>query len=185
MDVIRSPRGKGGRFTKKGEDSTLVSPSNPLLSFATVALATVAVASAQPCLTPSELPRGELAPKTKRRRSDEHLLKDEHIRSERYAGHTLKFEGTHSSLASQALSEGDPYKRMKRALNAASKKWTFQIDDDGSMFDCSPEGIRMEGEGLQSSRRCAIAYLFEHVHGNAPESEWQGRGGCWGAVGQG
>ena len=41
MDVMRSPRGKGGRFTKKGEDSTLVSPSNPLLSFATVALATV------------------------------------------------------------------------------------------------------------------------------------------------
>ena len=41
MDVIRSPRGKGGRFTKKGEDSTLVSPSNPLRSFATVALATV------------------------------------------------------------------------------------------------------------------------------------------------
>lgn len=62
MDVIRSPRGKkGGRFTKKGEDSTLVLPSNPLLRLATVALATVVVASAQPCLTPSELPRGELA----------------------------------------------------------------------------------------------------------------------------
>ena len=41
MDVMRSPRGKGGRFTKKGEDSTLVSPSNPLLSFATDALAAV------------------------------------------------------------------------------------------------------------------------------------------------
>ena len=63
MDVIRSPRGKGGRFTKKGEDSTFLSPSNPLLRLASVALATVAVASAQPCLTPSELPQGELAPK--------------------------------------------------------------------------------------------------------------------------
>ena len=63
MDVIRSPRGKGGRFTKKGEDSTFLAPSNPLLRLASVALATVAVASAQPCLTPSELPQGELAPK--------------------------------------------------------------------------------------------------------------------------
>ena len=60
MDEIRSPRGKGGRFTKKGEDSTLHSPSNPLLRLATVALATVAVPSAQPYL-PFELPRGELA----------------------------------------------------------------------------------------------------------------------------
>ena len=40
----------------------------------------------------------------------------------------------------------------------------------------------MEGEGLQSSRRCAIAYLFEHVHGNPPESEWQGHGGVIGQV---
>jgi hypothetical protein len=103
------------------------------------------------------------------------MLKDEHIRSERYSGHTLKYEGTHSFLASQSLSKGDPYKRLKRALSASSKKWTFEIDDDGAMFDCSPEGIRMEGEGLQSSRRCAIAYLFEHVHGNPPESEWQRR----------
>ena len=53
----------------------------------------------------------------------------------------------------------------------------------------------MEGEGLQASRRSAIAYLFEHVHGNPPESEWQGRGGvlgkvmrlrgCWGPAGHG
>ena len=49
-------------------------------------------------------------------------------------------------------------------------------------FDCSPEGIRMEGERLQSSRRCAVAYLFEHVHGNPQESEWQGRGGVLGKV---
>ena len=103
------------------------------------------------------------------------MLKDEYIRSERYSGHTLKYEGTHSFLASQSLSEGDPYKRLKRALSASSKKWAFEIDDDGGMFDCSPEGIRMEGEGLQSSRRCAIAYLFEHVHGNPAEGEWQRR----------
>ena len=107
----------------------------------------------------------------KRRRSDEHLLKGEHIRSERYSGRTLKYEGTHKFLASQSLSEGEPYKRLKPALSASSKKWAFEIDDDGGMFDCSPEGIRMEGEGLQSSRRCAIAYLFEHVHGNPSESE--------------
>ena len=86
---------------------------------------------------PFDFPRGELAPKTKRRRSDEDILKVEHIRSERYAGHTLKYEGTHSSLASKSLSEGDPYKRLKRALSAESKKWTFEIDDYGSMFDCS------------------------------------------------
>ena len=65
----------------------------------------------------------------------------------------------HTSLASQSLSEGNPYKLLKRALSAASKKWTFQIDDGGGMFDCSPEGIRMEGEGLQSSCRFAVAYL--------------------------
>jgi len=49
---------------------------------------------------------------------------------------------------------------LKRALSASSKKWAFEIDDDGGMFDCSPEGIRMEGEGLQSSCRCAIAICF-------------------------
>ena len=103
------------------------------------------------------------------------MLKDEHIRSERYSGHTLKYEGTHSFLASQSLSEGDPYKRLKRALSASSKKWAFEIDDDGGMFDCSPEGIRMEGEGLQSSRRCVIAYLFLQVQDNPPDSEWQRR----------
>ena len=81
-----------------------------------------------------------------------------------------------------SLSEGKPYKRLKRALSAASKKWTFLIDDGGGMFDCSPEGVRMEGEGLQSSRRFAVAYLFEHVHGKPPESEWQGRGGVLGKV---
>ena len=58
----------------------------------------------------------------------------------------------------------------------------FQIDDGGGMFDCSPEGVRMEGEGLQSSRRFAVAYLFEHVHDNPSESEWQGRGGVLGKV---
>jgi hypothetical protein len=73
------------------------------------------------------------------------------------------------------ISEGDAYKRLNRALSASSKKWAFEIDDGGGMFDCSPEGIRMEGEGLQSSRRCAIAYLFLHVQGNPPESEWQRR----------
>jgi hypothetical protein len=67
-------------------------------------------------------------------------------------------------------------------VSAASKTWTFEIDDDGNMFDCTPEGVRMVGEGLQSSRRCAIAYLFEHVHGNPPESEWQGHGGVIGQV---
>ena len=103
------------------------------------------------------------------------MLKDEHIRSERYSGHTLKYEGTHSFLASQSLSEGDPYKRLKRALSASSEKWAFEIDDDGGMFDCSPEGIRMEGEGLQSSRRCVIAYLLLQVQDNPPDSEWQRR----------
>ena len=94
----------------------------------------------------------------------------------------------HTSLANQSLSlslsEGKPYKRLKRALSAASKKLTLQIDDGGGMFDlyCSPEGICMEGEGLQSSRRFAVAYLFEHVHGNPQESEWQGRGGVLGKV---
>ena len=58
----------------------------------------------------------------RQKRTDEHLLKGEYIRSERYAGHTPKYEGTHSYLASQSLSltlshsislsEGDPYKRL-------------------------------------------------------------------------
>jgi len=81
MDVIRSSRGKGGRFTKKAKDSTLLSLSNPLLRLASVALATVAVASAQPCLTPSELPQGELAPK----RSAVELMKKTYAQRRAYS----------------------------------------------------------------------------------------------------
>ena len=55
-------------------------------------------------------------------------------------------------MASRYFSEGDPYKRLKLALSAVSKAWTLEIDDDGDIFDCTPEGIRMEQSLLAAVR---------------------------------
>ena len=96
MDVLRSPRGKGWRFTKKGEDSTLLSPSNP-------AETCYRRARNSRCKFGSTMPNSHEV-SLRQKRTDEHLLKGEYIRSERYAGHTPKYEGTHSYLASQSLS---------------------------------------------------------------------------------
>ena len=166
MDIVSFPRGKGGKFAKKKEESNDLSMANPLLGLASVALANVPVSSPHSGLTPSELPRFVLAPEKKRRRSEAHLLKDEHACSERYAHQTLKYDGEHCSLARQHFSQGEPYKRWKRATTAhKAKTRTFVVDDDGDMFDNTP-GNRMVGEGLQCSRRCAIAYFFERIFGN-------------------
>ena len=106
MDIVSSPRGKGGKFAKKKEESNDLSMANPLLGLASVALANDPVSSPHSGLTPSELPRFVLAPEKKRRRSEAHLLKDEHACSERYAHQTLKYDGEHCSFSAATPSRG-------------------------------------------------------------------------------
>jgi hypothetical protein len=63
------------------------------------------------------------------------------------------------------------------------------IDDDGTMHERADTG-GAPGPGLPAARRNAIFYAFESIHGNPPESEWDGRGGTvpmllrWLRVGQ-
>ena len=180
MDVISPSRGKGGRFIKKKGKTPSKSMSSPLLKLATVMIATIAVASSHSCRTPVELPRVQLVeiePKKKRRRSDINLLGDENHATERYASVTLKYGGEHSIVAERCLTLGEPLKRVKKAMKASMASRCFVFDDDGDMFERTTARNRMEGEGLQASRRCAIAYFFEHIYGNPAESEWHGRGG--------
>jgi hypothetical protein len=185
-----SPRGKRGQFTKGRAQKDSSSTPNLLLALGTVALATGAGASAD-SLTQPALPRAEpqvaqpvelARPQKKRRRSDEHQLLNEHRLSERYAATSLKHDGEHHLVADRCLTQGDPYKRLKRAVKAIEARNTFVIDADGDMFECTSTGSRMKGEGLQASRRSAIAYFFEHIYGNPGESEWHGRGGILGKV---
>ena len=117
-----------------------------------------------------------MGPKKKRRRSDEYLLGDENCYSERYNPEKLKYEGEHHCLVTRALTPDIPLKRVKQEIQATRVR-TFLIDDDGDIFENATDGHRMSGEGLQASRRCAIAYLFEHVFGNPAESLWKGRRG--------
>jgi hypothetical protein len=168
MEDPGSSRRKKGRFVKKKDEKLRSSSACSHSSLAPVEIAAVC--------TPSELPRESLDPKKKRRRSDENLLADENCHSERYHPEKLKYEGEHHSLVTRALTPGIPFKRVKRAMKAARVR-TFLIDDDGDMFENANDGHRMSGEGLQASRRCAIAYLFEHVFGNPAESLWKGRRG--------
>jgi hypothetical protein len=55
IDVVSPARDKDGRFAKIAGSRPLISPTNPLLRLATVALATAAVVSTQPSRAPSEL----------------------------------------------------------------------------------------------------------------------------------
>jgi len=135
-------------------------------------LATIAVATEDNVQYP-KVPCLSLTPPKKRRRSESELLANKHYRSERYAPVSLKYDGKHNSLVTQGLSLGDPYKRFKRAKKANSATRIFEINDDGDMFENTADKRRMVGEGLQASRRCAIAYFFEHVYGNPDESEWE------------
>ena len=178
MESLVLPRRINGQFAKNTAKKGSIPSSNPLLSLATVALATVAIVAAQSTHTPSKLPHSEspTAPKKKRRRSDIQQLENPNFNSERYNPVTLKYDGEHYIVAERGLTQGEPYKRFKRAKKAVEARDTYLIDDEGDMFETS-NGKRMEGEGLQASRRCAIAYLFEHSFGNPAKSAWKGRGG--------
>jgi len=166
-------RRKNGRFRKKAKINTRDKLPDSLLLLATIAMATDA-----PVVSP-EIPNLSLTPPKKRkiRKSDCEQLANENVYSERYSRNTLKYDGVHSLLIDKGLNYGDPYKRFKRAKKAGFAARIYDINDDGEMFECTADKRRMVGEGLQASRRCAIAYFFEHIFGNPDESEWAGRGG--------
>ena len=94
------------------------------------------------------------------------------IFSERYAEET----STQHVINSRGLTYGTPYKRFKRALLAVNTRNGFYTDFDGVLWEKRPNGERV-GEGLEASRRTAIAYLFECVYGCPGEGQWNGRGG--------
>jgi hypothetical protein len=135
-------------------------------------LATIALATENPH---SSL---ELSTPKKRRRSDIDQLGNRNVDSERCSRVSLKHDGVNFLVADRGITHGEQLKRCKRAMHAtmSRKIITFVINDDGDMFECTADK-RMVGEGLQASRRSAIAFSFDHIYGNPARSEWSGRGG--------
>jgi hypothetical protein len=97
------------------------------------------------------------------------------LRSEYYAGEThtnyvLEQKGV-------VIDEAKAVERHKKAkAAAAASHTTFDIDDEGDMFEYD-ETNQKPGEGMAASRRCTIAFFFEHTYGAPPEEEWGGKGG--------
>lgn len=168
LKMETSSRGNGGKFIKKHLPNTGSALPNSLDILATIALASDN--------SRSSLELSYVTPK-KRRRSDIDQLNNNNVVSERLSEVSLKHDGVHF-LVTRGISHGEPFKRFKRAMNASMSRKIirFVINDDGDMFE-STDDKRMVGEGLQASRRSAIAYSFDHIYGNPAKSEWSGRGG--------
>ena len=104
-----------------------------------------------------------------RRRGDSWSILPENWRSEYYAGETHTFSVL--EIKGVGIDEAKADQRHKRAkAAAAASHTTFDIDNKGDMFEYGKVG-----DGMAASRRCTIAFLFEHTYGAPPEEEWGAR----------
>jgi hypothetical protein len=103
----------------------------------------------------------------KRRRGYAWSISPENWRSEYYAGETH----TNSVLEQKGvvIDEAKSDERHKKAkAAAAASHTTFDIGDEGDMFEYDETNQKL-GEGMAASRRCTIAFFFEHTYGAPPE----------------
>ena len=66
------------------------------------------------------------------------------------------------------IDEAKAFERHKKAkAAAAASHTTFDMDDEGDMFEYDESNHKLE-EGMAASRRCTIAFFFEHTYGAPP-----------------
>jgi hypothetical protein len=71
------------------------------------------------------------------------------------------------------IDEAKAAERHKKAKAAAAASLaTFDIDDEGDMFEYVEANQKL-GEGMAASRRCTIAFFFEHTYGAPPEEMYR------------
>ena len=117
-------------------------------------------------------------PVVKRRRGGAWSISPENWRSEYYAGETH----TNSVLEQKGvvIDEAKAVERHKKAkAAAAASHTTFDMDDEGDMFEYDETNQKL-GEGMAASRRCTIAFFFEHTYGAPPSSTTPARP-SWGS----
>ena len=100
-------------------------------------------------------------PAFKRRRGDAWNISPENSPSKYYAGETH----TNSVLKQKGvvIDEAKAVERHKKAKAAsAASHTTFDIYDEADMFEYDMADKKL-GEGMAASRRCTIAFFFEHT----------------------
>jgi hypothetical protein len=78
------------------------------------------------------------------------------------------------------IDEAKAVERHKKAkAAAAASHTTFDMDDEGDMFEYDETNQKLR-EGMAASRRCTIAFFFEYTYGAPPSSATPARP-SWGS----